>query len=161
MLTPSIGALLDAVDEDRLGETGDLENGRRDVDHMMELGADLALAFDSLGPVHNGAVAGAAEVRGDLLGPLVGRVHGVRPAHRVVVVGLDPAELVESLRQKLGGLQLRKARERSHLVEAALERTFRRGAVVADDQIDQRVFQDAEILRANRRAARRDDRYVP
>ena len=66
----------------------------------------------------------------------------VRPAHRVVVVGLDPAELVQSLRQELGGLQLREAREWRHLVEGALERTFRRGAVVADDQVDQRVVQN-------------------
>ena len=137
--------LLDAVYGERLGETGDFENGRRDVDDMMKLGADLSLTFDSLGPMHDGAVAGAAEVRGDLLGPLVGRVHGVCPSHRVVVVGLDPAELVQSLRQKLGGLQLREARQWSHLVEAALERTLRRGAVVADDQINQRVFQNAEI----------------
>ena len=30
-------ALLDAVDEDRLGQARHLQNGRRDVDHMMEL----------------------------------------------------------------------------------------------------------------------------
>ena len=68
----------------------------RDVDHVMELGADLALALDSLRPVHDRAVARAAPVRGDLLGPLVRRVHGVRPADRVVVVGFRPAQLVDA-----------------------------------------------------------------
>ena len=51
------------------------------ADDVGELGALLALGLNALGPVHDGAVARAAEVRGDLLGPLVRRVHGVRPAH--------------------------------------------------------------------------------
>ena len=45
-------------------------------------------ACDAVGPVHDRAVARAAPVRGDLLGPLIRRVHRVRPADRVVVVGL-------------------------------------------------------------------------
>ena len=67
----------------------------RHVDDVGELGADLALRLDAGGPVHDGAVARAAPVRGDLLGPLVGRVHRVRPADRVVVVGRRRAELVD------------------------------------------------------------------
>ena len=50
--------------------------------------------FDAVGPVDDGAVARSAPVGGDLLGPLVGRVHGMRPAHGVVVVRLRAAELI-------------------------------------------------------------------
>ena len=110
--------LLDAVHRDRLGQAGRLEDRRRDVDHVVELRADLALGLDALGPVDDGAVARAAPVRGDLLGPLVGRVHGVRPAHGVVVVGLRPAELVDPRRQELRRLEGRHAVEVDHLVEA-------------------------------------------
>ena len=34
------------------------------------------------------------------------RVHRVRPTHRVVVVGLDAAELVDALRQELRRLEV-------------------------------------------------------
>ena len=95
MLTPSMGMLLDTVDENRLGQPRRFQNGRRDVDHVMELAANLALGLDPLRPMHDRPVAGAAEVRGHLLGPLVRRVHGVRPAHRIVVVRLRAAELVQ------------------------------------------------------------------
>ena len=96
--------------------------------------------------MHDRSVARAAKVRGDLLGPLVGRAHRVRPADRIVIVRFGAAELVQSLGQKLRGLQVRKAGQRRHLVEAALQRTFGRSAVVADDQVDQRVVEDAQIL---------------
>ena len=45
-------------------------------------------SLDAVRPVHDGAVAGAAPVRGDLLGPLERGVHRPRPADRVVVVGV-------------------------------------------------------------------------
>ena len=45
--------LLDAVDERRLGQAGGLENRRRDVDHVMELGADLAARAEASGPVND------------------------------------------------------------------------------------------------------------
>ena len=110
MLTPSIGVCCTPLTNSGCGQARRLEDRRRDVDHVMELRADLALRLDALGPVHDRAVAGAAEVRSDLLGPLVRRVHRVRPAHRVVVVGLGAAELVERARQELRGFQLRKSR---------------------------------------------------
>src|SRR5260370_14318199 len=34
--------LLDSVDEDRLGKAGHFQDGWRDVDHIMELGAEVA-----------------------------------------------------------------------------------------------------------------------
>ena len=78
------------------------EHGRGDVDHVGEVASDLAARLDARRPVDDRAVARAAPVRGDLLGPLVGRVHRVRPADRVVVVGLRPAELVQTPRQTEG-----------------------------------------------------------
>ena len=97
--------LLDAVDDRRMRQPGGFEDRRRDVDHVMELAADLALRLDAVRPVHDRAVARAAPVRRDLLGPLVGRVHRVRPADRVVVVGVRPAEVVDLRRQELGRLE--------------------------------------------------------
>ena len=41
--------LLDAVHERGLREAGDVEHGRRDVDHVVELAADLALALMPFG----------------------------------------------------------------------------------------------------------------
>ena len=120
MLTPSIGSCWTPFTEDRLGQARRLEDRRRDVDHVVELRADLALGLDPLRPVDDGAVARAAPVRGDLLGPLVGRVHGVRPAHGVVVVGLRPAELVEPGHQELRRLEGGHAVEVEHLVEGAV-----------------------------------------
>ena len=138
--------LLDAVDDRRMRQPGGLEDRRGDVDDVMELAADLALGLDAVGPVHDRAVAGAAPVRRHLLGPLVGRVHRVGPAHRVVVVGVGPAEVVDLRRQELGGLEAGQAVEHRHLVEAAVGRAFGRGAVVADDQVDQRVVEHFQIL---------------
>ena len=90
--------LLHAVDDDRLRQAGGLEDGRRDVDDVVELVRTSPLRRDAVRPVDDRAVAGAAPVGGDLLGPLVGRVHGVRPADRVVVVGVGAAELVDGAR---------------------------------------------------------------
>ena len=128
------------------GQSGRLQDGRRDVDDVVELVAGLALVRQAVGPVHDRAVAGAAPVRGHLLGPLVRRAQRVRPADRVVVVGLRGAEVVDLGQQELGGLDARHAVERGHLVEAAVERALGRGAVVADDVVDQRVVEDAEVV---------------
>ena len=54
--------LLHAVDDGRMRQAGGLEDGRRDVDHVMELAADLALRLDAVRPVHDRAVARAAPV---------------------------------------------------------------------------------------------------
>ena len=75
MLTPSIGVCR-PVDHFGSGKPGRFQNRSGDVDDVVELGAQLALGLDALGPVDDHGVAGAAEVRGDLLGP----VNGVLPA---------------------------------------------------------------------------------
>ncbi len=112
----------------------------------MELGADFALSLDSLGPVHDRSVARAAPMRGDLLGPLVRRIHGVRPAHGVVVVRFRAAQLVQPRHQELGRLQCGRAVEIDHLVVCALQRAFCGCAVVADDVVDQRVIEQIELF---------------
>ncbi len=147
------GLLLHAVHRDRLGESRRLEDRRRDVDDVVELRAHLALRLDPLRPVHDRAVARAAPVRRDLLGPLVGRVHGVRPAHRVVVVGLRPAELVEPGHEEFRRLEGGHAVEVDHLVERAVQRALGRRAVVADDVVDERVVEDVELLQPVEQAA--------
>ena len=138
--------LLDAVHAQRLGHAGGVEDGRGDVDHVAELGADLTAGAEALRPVHDRAVAGAAPMRRDLLRPLVGRVHRMRPAHGVVVVGLGSAELVDPRRHELRRLQAGGAVEHDQLVEAALRRALRGGPVVADDVVDQRVVEDLQVL---------------
>jgi hypothetical protein len=70
----------------------------------------------------------------------------VGPADRVVRGGFRAAELVESAGQELGRFEFGHAVEADHLVERAVQCAFGRGAVVTDDQIDQRVIQEAEIL---------------
>jgi hypothetical protein len=85
----------DAVDDCRLGQSSGLEHSRGDVDHVVELRTDLAARRYAARPVDDGAVARSAPVRGDLLRPLVGRVHRVRPADREVVVGLRCAKVID------------------------------------------------------------------
>src|SRR5271154_7151031 len=63
--------LLHSVDEGRLRQTRHLKDGWRDVDHVMELTAELACPLDSLGPMYDRPVTRATPMRGDLLGPLV------------------------------------------------------------------------------------------
>ena len=132
--------------EDRLREAGRFEDGRGHVNAVGELRANLALGLDALGPVDDGGVARAAPVRGDLLGPLEGRVHGVRPGDGVVVVGFRSAEFVDPRRQVFGRLEVLQAVEIAHLVEASVDPALGRGAVVADDVENERVVEDLQLL---------------
>ena len=77
--------LLHAVDDRRLRDAGCFQNRRGDVDHVAELRTNLVLRLDALGPMHERAVACAAPVRSHLLGPLIGRIHRVRPTDSVMV----------------------------------------------------------------------------
>ena len=136
----------DAVDDRRLGQSGGFEHGRGDVDHVVELRADLAARCDAARPVDDRAVARSAPVRGDLLRPLVGRVHRVRPADREVVVRLRCAEVVDARGHELGRLERRGAVEDERLVEAAVDRALGARPVVADDVVDERVLEHAEVV---------------
>ena len=135
-----------AVDHRRFGEAGGFEDRRGDVDDVGELRTQTTLLLDPVGPVDDRAVAGAAPVRGDLLGPLERRVGRPRPTDRVVVVRARRAELVHLRDHELGGLQGGHPVEVGQLVEGAVQRAFGGGAVVADDVVDDRVVEDLEVL---------------
>ena len=138
--------LRDPVHRLRLGQAGCLEHRGSNVDHVVELAADLALRLDALRPVDDRAVTRSAPVRGDLLRPLVGRVHRVSPADRVVVVRRRRAELVDARHHELRRLEPEGSVEDDELVEAAVGRAFRARPVVAVDVVDERVIEDPEIL---------------
>jgi len=61
MLTPSIGCCWTPSHGERLRNARGLEDRRRDVDHVVELRADLAVSLEPVRPVHDGAVAGPAQ----------------------------------------------------------------------------------------------------
>ena len=137
--------LRDPVDEGWLGQSRDVEDRLRHVDDVMELAANLAFSLHALRPMHDHAVARAAPVRGDLFRPLIGRAKRVRPADGIVVVGLGRAEIVDLREQEFFRLDAWHAVQHRHLIEAAVDRALGGGAVVADDVIDQRVVEHAEI----------------
>jgi hypothetical protein len=138
--------LLEAVDEVGLREPCHVEHRGGDVDHVVELGADLALGLDAIRPVDDCAIAGAAPVRRHLLGPLVGGAHRVGPAHRIVVVGGGGTDVVDVGDEVVGRLELGCPVEQEHLVDAAVDCAFGTRAVVADDVVDERVVEDLEVV---------------
>ena len=78
--------LLNPVDEPGFRQISSIEHGRRDVNDVTKLRPDLTLGRNALGPMHHGSVTGTAPMRCHLLCPLIGRVHGTGPAHRIVIV---------------------------------------------------------------------------
>src|SRR5580765_4248757 len=84
----------------------------------------------------NRAVASSAKVGRDLLGPLVGRVHRVSPADGVVVERSLCSKVVDMLDQVLRCHQIGRL-SGCQFVQGAVQRAVRRGAVVADDVIDE------------------------
>ena len=96
-------------------------------------------------------LARAAEVGGDLLGPLERRVHGVRPADGIVIEGHRPTEIVhaaEHLVEVLGN-----GVEEGHLVEQSYWAPLGGGAVIALDVYDERVVELAHRLNSVHDAA--------
>ena len=138
--------LLNTIHRNRLRQTGCFEDRRGHVYHVGKLRANLAPGFDTLGPVDNSAVARPAPMGRDLLGPLVGGVHGVRPAHGVVVIGFRPAEFVDPLCEVLGCLEALQLVEVAHLVEGPVDPTLGRGAVITDNVVNEGVVEDVQLL---------------
>src|SRR5262249_44820063 len=92
------GCLLDAVHVLGGGDATDFEDRRHHVNDVMELVADAADIFDVAGPRHAHALARAAEVRGNLLGPAERRVKRPGPGNGHVVIGTVGApNIVEEL----------------------------------------------------------------
>src|SRR5262249_1320528 len=79
--------LFDAVYEFGSGDAGYFEDGRYNVNDMMELVPQGADFLDMARPRHAHALASAAKVRCDLLGPAKRRAKRPGPAHGHVVVG--------------------------------------------------------------------------
>ena len=144
MLTPSIGVCVDAVDRLRLRQARRFEHGRRDVDHVLELAADLALGLDPVGPVHDQRL----RVPPKLEATCLVHMNGVLPAtaQPAAMCGKVSGPPQSSMFFSMSGTVSRDAVEVGHLVEHAVHAAFGAGAVVADDVEEQRVVQLAEVF---------------
>ncbi len=138
------GPLFDAVDRIGRRYAGGFEDGRHDIDDMVELVADAAHVLDVAGPGHGHALGRPAEMRRDLLGPLKRRVEGPGPAGRMVREG--PFRSPELVPEKLILDRHGNAIEGGELVRGAVEHAFGARAVVAADVDDQGVVQFAEVF---------------
>ena len=136
--------LRDAVDHLRLRQASRFQNRRYDVDHVVELIADAALVLNARWPGHGHAVAGAAEVRRHLLGPLVGSVKRPGPADRIVRVSLvcapDVVELHVHFHRRLHTVQI------GELAIDAIQCSLGARAIIATDVDDERVIELANVL---------------
>ena len=121
-----------------------LEDRRDNVNHVVELRAYAAPVGDALRPGYRHTVARAAEMRGDLLGPAVGRIERNGPWHGHMVVGAVAAPRVDERQLLFDGE--RDAVEVRNFVRRAVHRTFGAAAVVPADVDDQRIVELAEIL---------------
>ena len=82
------------IDRGRHSQAGNLKYRRRDIDHVVPLRAQAALVLDPRWPRDHETVSRSAVMRRDLLGPLEWRVHRMRPADRIMVVGFPGADVV-------------------------------------------------------------------
>ena len=150
-LVPRIGhahavhrTLLDAVDRFGLRNAGRLEDGRRDVDDVVELTADAAHVVDVAGPGHGHALGRSAEVRRHLFHPFERRVHRPRPGRGEMRE--CPLRSPERIPEKLVLDRHGHAIEGCELVRRAVEHSLRARTVVAADIDDQRVVELAEVF---------------
>ena len=141
----------DALDRDlgdpshdiRLLDLEAVQDGRHDVDGVVVLLANLAAGLDSGRPGDDAGVGGAA-LEGRVALPHLERgVEGHGPAGRVVVVGLQPTELVERLDVVVHGV--RNAVHEKHLVDRTVWAALAAGAVVGHHD-DDRVVQLPDLL---------------
>ena len=89
------GFLEHAVHHRWRGDPGGFVDRRDDVDDVGELRPETAVIVDPRRPRNQHAVARTAKVRSDLLGPLHRRIHRMRPADRIMVIGPGAAQLVD------------------------------------------------------------------
>ena len=144
MLTPSIGFCLMPLIVVGLRNAGRFEDGRHDIDDVMELAADAARVVDMAGPGHDHALSRPAEVRRHLLHPLERRVHRPRPFCRIVRE--RPFRSPERVPEKLILDRHRDAIKGRELVRCAVEHAFGARTVVATDVDDQGVVAFAEVF---------------
>src|SRR5947209_4626782 len=110
---------------------------------MVELRADATLVLDARGPRDNHAIAGAAEVRGNLLGPLERSVHRVGPTDRIVIECRRATKFIHAAYDFFE--ILRNGVEKGHFVEQALWSAFSARAVISLDVDDQRVVEFTQV----------------
>ena len=122
--------LLHAVHFGGLWNVSGLEDGRRDIDRMVELGANPTAVLDARRPGNHDRVACPTKMRCNLFAPLERRVHCPSPANRKVVVGGGASDVVNVFKQK--GRILLDAGQADELVEHSFKPTFDGSAVVAD-----------------------------
>ena len=112
---------------------------------MVELGADAAGILDAGRPGDRHALPCAAEMRGNLLGPLERRVERPGPRDRHVRVGRRRAPCIVEF-ELLADRDIQDAVVGGVLVGCTEQRAFGTRAVVAVDIDDQRVVEFAQIL---------------
>ena len=112
----------------------------------MELLTDLAFISDLSGPGDYSAVAGAAEVGSDLLGPLEGRITRPRPPNRIVRRGSRKPYLVDA-GQDVSHFG-KKAVKRLKLVDRSGERALGARSVVTGDVDHQCVVELAHFIKS-------------
>jgi hypothetical protein len=135
----------DAVNHVRRPDVGGLEDRRRDVDDVVELMADAAGVLDHLRPGDCHSLPGAAEMRGDLLGPAKRCVERPGPAHRHMRVGLVRTPDIVEISELVLDRNI-DAVEADDLARRPEHGAFRARAVIAADVYDQRVVELAHVL---------------
>ena len=140
----------DPVDRGRLGDADHLEQRRRDVDAVGELGAQISSCGDPPRPGDDHRIPVATEVAGHLLPPRERGVVGVGPGRREVRCGVLASQLLDAPvlvdeRELLLGLE-HDTVEEGRLVERAGDRALHARTVVPPDVDDDGVVQLAHLL---------------
>jgi hypothetical protein len=138
------GLLSEPVHHLRCRDAGNVEDRGHDVDEVVELGTNAASVFDPVWPSDDHTLPGAAEVGGDLFGPLERRIKGPRPSHCHVGSGLRGAPDVVIL-QLIRNRNV-DAFARSQVEGRADGRAFCARAVVAADVDHERIVELAHVI---------------
>src|SRR5262249_32027810 len=122
-----------------------LENGRHDINDVVELVADAAQVRNMAGPRNGHSLPSATKVRRYLLGPSEWRVEGPCPTHgHVVVSPVRSPDVVEVLQVVLDR-DLHTVKHRD-LVGRANQLAFSARTVVTADVDDDRVIELAHVV---------------
>lgn len=137
-LVPGIGhahavhrPLLDTVERFRNRDGGRLQDGRNDINEVVELPTGAAHIVDMAGPRHGHALSRATEVRCHLFRPLERCVHRPSPGCREERKGIVGSP--ERIEEHLGVYRHGNAVEGGELVRRTVEHAF--GAGTATEQI--------------------------
>src|SRR5438067_13868879 len=135
--------LLGAVHHLRKRQTRSLKHSRCNIYYVAKLWADLTFSFDSFGPMHYHAVAGAAPMRSNLLGPLERSIQSMRPANRIVRESMWTSPVIDMVHH-LGCITIN-AIQRHHLIVSPFGSSFGTGSVIAYNINKQGVIQFTHV----------------